>query len=320
MTLNQTNLSGQRPLNIDYKEGGFKVTRIERVLAAIRFDSLDRMPKGEFYLEDSFITKLLNLQQEVTFEDRLKACELCGLDVLAFSPLQRQDDKGQVWKNIEHWRKESDFFMFAIVDGPFQGTAKLFSDFTEYLLAIAKADPIIPELVKKSVRTNTELGLKALAAGADGIIVADDIAYKGGTFISPKALQKEFFPGLKEEVELIKEQNVPVFFHADGDLWPVLDNIVDSGVNGLHSLDFSSLGDIVKVRAATDRKLCLMGGYDLGWFETENPIERALELIKATSLKDVKSGYIFGSSAGILDGTLAVEQVLSVYQWLNNLS
>lgn len=295
------------------------MTRIERILAAVRFDSVDRMPKGEFYLEDGFITKLLNLKQEVTFGDRIKACELCGLDALAFSPLQGEDDS-QVWKNIEQWRKESDFFMFAIIDGPFQGTAKLFPDFTEYLLAIAKAAPIIPELIKKSVRMNTELGLKALAAGADGIIVADDIAYKGGTFISPKALQKEFFPGLKEEVEIIKEQSVPVFFHADGDLWPVLDNIIDLGVNGLHSLDFSSLGDIAKVRAATEHKLCLMGGYDLGWFETENPIERALELIKATSLKDVKSGYIFGSSAGILDGTLEVEQVLSVYQWLNNLA
>ncbi|AET66486.1 Uroporphyrinogen decarboxylase (URO-D) [Desulfosporosinus orientis DSM 765] len=294
--------------------------RIERILAAVRFDSMDRLPKGEFYLEDEFITELLSLKKAVTFEDRAQACELCGLDALAFSPLEEEDENNRVWKNIETWRKETDFFIFAIIDGPFQGTAKLFSSFTDYLLAIAKSDPIIPDLISKSVRINTELGLKALVSGANGIIVADDIAYKGGTFISPKALKKDFFPGLKKQVHVLKEQNPPVFFHADGDLLPVMDDLLDSGINGLHSLDFSSLEDITKVRMATEHKLCLMGGYDLGWFEAENRIEKALELIKAASLQDLNGGYIFGSSAGILGNTLSAKQVLPVYQWLNNVS
>lgn len=296
------------------------MTRIERILASVRFDSVDRLPKGEFYLEDGFITELLSLEKEVTFEDRIQACKLCELDALAFSPFEGEDDINRVWKNIEDWRKETDFFIFAIIDGPFQGTAKLFSSFTDYLLAIAKSDPIILDLINKSVRINSELGLKALASGANGIIVADDIAYKGGTFISPKALKKDFFPGLKKQVKVLKELNHPVFFHADGDLLPVLDDIIDSGVNGLHSLDFSSLEDIRKVRMATEDKLCLMGGYDLGWFQTENRIEKALELIKATSLQDSKTGYIFGSSAGILGSTLSAQLVLPVYRWLNSIS
>jgi len=291
------------------------VTKIERILAATRFERVDRIPKGEFYLEDGFVSELLNLKENVTFKDRVEACERCGLDALAFSPSFSQQDKALVWDGFKQWRKETDFFIFALIDGPFQGTAKLFSSFTDYLIAIAKCDPIIPELVADAIAANVELGLNALALGANGIIIADDIAYQGGTFISPTDLRKNFFPGLTEQVEIFRAQKAPVFFHADGDLWPVLDDIISSGVDGLHSLDFSSLADIAKVRMATENRLCLMGGYDLGWFEGDNRTEKAMELLTATSMT---SGYIFGSSAGILGNTLSAKQVIDVYQYVSN--
>ncbi|MBC2724142.1 uroporphyrinogen decarboxylase family protein [Desulfosporosinus sp.] len=296
------------------------MTKIERILAATRFERVDRIPKGEFHLEDDLIAELLNLKDTVSFKDRVEACELCGLDALAFSPPFSQPDKAKVWEGIKLWRKETDFFIFAIIDGPFQGTAKLFTSFTDYLLAIAKHDPLLPELVAKSVAANVELGLNALASGANGIIVADDIAYQGGTFISPAALRKDFFPSLAEQVEVLSGQNAPVFFHADGNLLPIIDDIINLGVDGLHSLDFASLADIAKVRLATKNRLCLMGGYDLAWFEEDNRTDKALQLLTATSLESMESGYIFGSSAGILGSIQGANKVLDVYQYVNNLS
>jgi len=295
------------------------MTKIERIMAAVRFEKVDRLPKGEFHLEDGFIAELLSLKESVTFKDRVEACELCGLDALAFSPALSQQDNGKVWEELKQWRKETDFFVFAIIDGPFQGTAKLFTSFTDYLLAIAKCDPVIPKLVAKSVAANIELGLNALALGANGIIVADDIAYQSGTFISPAALRKDFFPGVAEQTEFFRGQKAPVFFHADGDLLRVLDDIINLGFNGLHSLDFSSLDDIAKVRMATENRLCLMGGYDLGWFAEENRIEKVLELLTATSIEAMEGGYIFGSSAGILGSTLSAKQVSDVYKYASNL-
>lgn len=291
------------------------MTKIERIFAAIRFERVDRIPKGEFHLEDGFVANLLGLKEKVKFKDRVEACELCGLDALAFSPSSSQQDKGQVWESFKLWKKETDFFVFALIDGPFQGTAKLFSSFTDYLLAIAKRDPIIPKLVAETIATNVELGLNALASGANGIIVADDIAYNGGTFISPAALRKYFFPSLTEQVDVLRGQNAPVFFHADGDLVSVLDDIINSGVDGLHSLDLPSLTEIANVRRATENSVCLMGGYDLGWFEEENRTERASELLTVAAKG---GGYIFGSSAGILGSVQSAQQVMDVYQFVSN--
>lgn len=291
------------------------MTRIERILAATRFEQVDRMPKGEFYIDDGFITKLLGLKENVTFEDRVKACELCGLDALAFSPSFTQVDKDKDWEGFRRWREETDFFIFAIIDGPFQGAAKLFSSFTDYLMAIAQRDPIIPELVAKAVADNIALGLKALASGANGVIIADDIAYRQGTFISPASLRNDFFPSLKDQVNVLQAQKTPIFFHADGNLLPVLSDLVDLGFNGLHSLDFSSLADIAKAKVISKKSLCLMGGYDLGWFGEENRKERAHELLGVTSKG---GGYIFGTSAGIIGTDLPVKEVLDVYNYVDS--
>lgn len=291
------------------------MTKIERILAAARFEKVDRLPKGEFHLDDGFVANLLDLKEQVMFRHRVEACELCGLDALAFSPSLSQEDKARVWDGVKSWRKETDFFIFALIDGPFQGTAKLFPSFTDYLLAIAKRDPTLSQLTKDAVAVNVELGRNALASGANGIIIADDIAYNGGTFISPAALRKNFFPCLTEQVGELQGLNTPIFFHADGNLVSVLDDIVGSGVHGLHSLDLPSLAAIENVRNMTKDRVCLMGGYDLGWFIEEDRTERALELLTAVSKG---GGYIFGSSAGIIGSDQSPQQVMDVYRFVSN--
>lgn len=51
----------------------------------------------------------------------------------------------------------------------------------------------------------------------------------------------------------------------------------------IHSLDFSSLADLAIVKKAAENSLCLMGGYDLGWFSEENRMEKAAELLAVAS-------------------------------------
>lgn len=60
------------------------------------------------------------------------------------------------------------------------------------------------------VAANVQLGLDALKLGANGLIIADDIAYQRGTFISPDHLRKFFFPSLMDQVGILQAQKTPI--------------------------------------------------------------------------------------------------------------
>ncbi|MEL1135680.1 uroporphyrinogen decarboxylase family protein [Desulfitobacterium sp. THU1] len=298
------------------------MTKIERVLAMIHGQPVDKLPKGEFHIEDGLITKLLQMTSReslkgVGFEERRQATELLGLDALVFmADAESQDDP---WAELRRWQEESDFFIFALIDGPFQGVGHGYHDFTEFLMDIVKDQDKMDCLVQESIQRSLELGRAAIASGAHGILIADDIAYNHGLYVSPRTMRERFFSYLKElRAELGRcarvatGREMPIFFHSDGDLQLVLRDIKEMGFNGLHSLE--SVMDMMKVREAVGEDFCLMGGYSLAWFSSGGS-DKVDELLKATR----PGRYIFGTSAGILDAGLGVREVLEVYGYTDKL-
>lgn len=285
--------------------------KVERIFAAIRGESLDKIPKGEFYLEEGFVAKLLRVihpesSEEIGFNAKVEACKVLGLDALVFAPNLNRGN--EVWQELQHWRKNTDFFIFAILDGPFQGVYHRYPDFTEFLMDTVRNQRELEGQAKDVMQSSAELGRKALEAGAHGIIVADDIAYNQGLYVSPRIMREIFFPHLKELVQSFS--NHPTFFHSDGDILHVLGDLKNIGFDGLHSLE--SVMDIRKVREIVGNDFCLMGGFDLGWFNDKGT-DHAKELLERVS---PSQRYIFGSSAGILDINLSAPEVLKVYQYV----
>jgi len=282
------------------------MTKIERILAAINGGEVDCIPKAEFRLEDGFVKALLGIE-DVDHQARIRACELLHLDALAFSARVSEEDKA--WTELKQWREQSDFFIFAIVDGPFQGLAKAYPDFTEYLVAVAKNNAGIKEQAAEVSYRSWTLGVEALELGANGIIIADDIAYQHGTYVSPRILRERFFPYLKELVAQFHENRIPVFFHSDGDILQVLEDICAMGFDGIHSIE--KMMDKKEVRRLAGNR-CLMGGFDLGWFADGK--HKAAELLRSEL---AQGPYIFGSCAGILDGSLPAAKVREVYDYVH---
>lgn len=295
------------------------MTKIERILAAIRGEALDKIPKGEFYLEPGLITKLLQITnqdtREVDLEARIKACELLGLDALVFTPKRGSGE--EVWKELEHWKEQTDFFLFALIDGPFQGVSHRYPDFTSFLMNTVRDKEKLARLAEEVISNSLKLGQAALKSGAHGILIADDIAYNQGLYISPQMMRELFFPYLEELVHSLsrydlksRRDKVPVFFHSDGNILQVLKDLKELSFDGIHSLE--PVMDIKRVREVAGGDLCLMGGYDLGWFNSGGTSKADELLKKALS----GGGYIFGSSAGILDTGLSALDVLEVYKFV----
>jgi hypothetical protein len=109
-------------------------------------------------------------------------------------------------------------------------------------------------------------------------LVYADHADKNQTLFSPAFLRSEFIPRLKKLVDAWHSHGVKVIFHSDGNLWRVLDDIRDAGVDGLNPLEPLSKMYAGDVRRAYPDWV-LMGGIDASQllpFASEEEVRQAV--------------------------------------------
>jgi len=92
-------------------------------------------------------------------------------------------------------------------------------------------------------------------------LVFADIGGTEQVFFSPRFLRKEFFPRLVKLVEAWHEHGIKVIFHSDGNLWAVLEDFRQAGIDGINPLEPLSSMYAGDVRKAYPQWI-LMGGID----------------------------------------------------------
>ncbi len=166
------------------------------------------------------------------------------------------------------------------------------------------ADPESVHLLARKI-TDYNLGLCDLvaAAGADVLIIEDDIADKNGTLISPKHFREFIAPYNKEILDRAHRQGLKVIRHSDGNLWPILDMLIEMGYDGLNPLEPQAGMDLKKVKEYCGAKICLLGNIDCGELlctGTQEAVEEAVR--KAIAAAAAGGGYVLCSSNSIHPG------------------
>ncbi len=115
--------------------------------------------------------------------------------------------------------------------------------------------------------------------GLDGFALCADYCFNTGPFLSPRMFGQFITPYLKELVAGYKEQGFYVIKHTDGNLMPVLDQILASEPHGLHSIDCQAKEmDMAVIKQRAGDKVCLLGGVQCSLLQTgteEQVIEQA---------------------------------------------
>jgi len=101
-----------------------------------------------------------------------------------------------------------------------------------------------------------------IAEGVEVIVLGDDYAGKTGPFMSPEHFREYIHPGLKRVVETCKDAGAYVVKHADGDLWKILDMIVETGVDALGPLEPLPTMRLSKIKHAYP-ELTVVGNIDV---------------------------------------------------------
>ena len=151
---------------------------------------------------------------------------------------------------------------FALIShtGPFGLTMESIG-FEEFLYMFIDDRKLIETLLWERTRWFAEIAAYGAELGANFILMGDDAAFKGSTFISPQDFETLMVPCYKHVVE---KAGVPVIWHSDGFITPLLDTAVKSGLAGVHSLEPTAGVDMAAVKKDYGEKLILVGNVDCG--------------------------------------------------------
>ncbi len=152
------------------------------------------------------------------------------------------------------------------------------------------------------------------ACGLDGFALCADYCFNAGPFLSPRMFGQFITPYLKELVAGYKKQGFYVIKHTDGNLMPILDQIVACEPHGLHSIDCQAKNmDIAVIKQQVGDKLCLLGGVQCSLLQTgtEEEIVEQCKYVLRHGLPG--GGYIYGTTNVAFKG-LALERYLLILE------
>jgi uroporphyrinogen decarboxylase len=165
------------------------------------------------------------------------------------------------------------------------------------LMSFLENKPLAHAVLEITTEFAIALARRAVKAGADIIMLGDDYAYNSGPMMSPKVFKEFIQPRLARVVRAVKEEGAFCIKHSDGNLWPILDMIVETGVDAINPLEPVAGMDIAEVKKKYGARVCLVGNIDCGNLLSNGTRADVIRTVKETLLQAAPGGgYIMSSS------------------------
>lgn len=279
------------------------------VWRTIKRQAADHIPVGELCIDDAVVAAFTGTSR-VGFVQRRQVADRLGLDLICLAADYgfRSDDGAlpaadAVGLNgIEEWAEQTDLFIFVLLDGGFQWGIKTLG-FQQFLTMVMRQSADVPDLLQHVENLNRQLIERAAGLGADGVVIADDMAYQHGLLLPPDRIKERFLPSLARQTEACHAAGLAVFFHSDGNLDAVLEDIAGSGFDGLQGIESAAGMDLATIKADYGRQLCFWGNLDPACLVEAldaEAIDARVGAVLASGARD--GGLIFGTSSGLFQG------------------
>ena len=151
--------------------------------------------------------------------------------------------------------------------------------------------------------------------GADGFIMAADYCLNSGPFLSPGQFGEFVTPYLARLIEGYRQLGFYTVKHTDGNIMPILDQLVEANPHALHSIDPQAGVDIAEVKRICGKKICLIGNVNCGLLQngTDNEVIENVRYALKNGMPG--GGYIFSTSNCIYSGMALSRYELMLDVW-----
>lgn len=171
---------------------------------------------------------------------------------------------------------------------------------TQYLMDMIDNPKLVHQLVEVTQSHDIRAMQRMVAAGVDVVVFGDDYADKNGPLMSPRHFKEFVLPGLKRSVDAAHEAGAYVVKHTDGNIMPILDMIVETGIDALNPLEPVAGMDIGRIKERYGGRIALIGNIDCGYVLSQAPVEEVRRVTRATiRVAKPGGGYCLSSSNSI---------------------
>ncbi len=158
----------------------------------------------------------------------------------------------------------------------------------------SKAEKMADEAIERAKRY--------IDGGIDGFALCADYAFNSGPFLSPSMFSRFITPYLFRIIRMMREWGAYVIKHTDGNIMPIIDQLISCQPHALHSLDPMAGVDIKEVKEKYGKKVCLCGNVNCALLQTGTKEEIQQSAEYALKYGKPGGGYIFSTSNCIFEG------------------
>ncbi len=164
-----------------------------------------------------------------------------------------------------------------------------------------------PEQVKDEQARAVDARLEAMAPLSgqglfDGLALCSDYCLNSGPFLSPRQFAEFVAPYLARLIAGYRALGLYTIKHTDGNIMPIVDQLLACRPHALHSLDPQAGVDIAIVKEQHGRDVCLIGNVNCGLLQTGTEAEVVESARYALRHGMPGGGYIFSTSNCVYTG------------------
>ena len=138
--------------------------------------------------------------------------------------------------------------------------------------------------------------------GLDGYALCSDYCFNTGPFLSPRLFRRFVTPFLTRLIRAYRDMGFYVIKHTDGNIMPILDQLVESNPHALHSIDPMAGVDIAEVKRLVGDRVCLIGNVDCSMLDSGTAEDITASTRYALRSGMPGGGYIFSTSNCVYTG------------------
>lgn len=191
--------------------------------------------------------------------------------------------------------------------------------YENFLVACLEQSDLVTDIIEKTLDHNIKIVQRAAELGADLVYTGDDLADTRRPLVSPRLWKKIFQPYFVKFVQAIHDAGLLYWKHSDGNLMPLLDMLVEAGIDGIDPIDPLAGMDIAAIKRDYGDRVAIKGNVDCAYLLVSGTPEQVESAVKyCLRVAAPGGGYALSSSNTIHSGVkpelyLAMRNALRKY-------